>query len=281
MKCRPPQLGPTARGPKQGRFPLGHRRWALSSLHLEGTRTAKVPCPEGPRGPPPNRASLPPVPPPRRKRPHSRDTRRQAATQHQARPDLGPLPHRGGGPRPSKTADGLSSLLDRPQGNSPPGPAAISRAGRPSSRSARLQAATRRKEAVWSRARLSPGSQPHGGHGPIRLTRAPPASAAPHLLPTGPQGEPLPGPHSSFVAAQQLRACRSSSGLARHRQGTQHPTGSQGSKPANARTGGDPVRSQRPPAGGSTSSTSESGEIKNVSPKSTGASRYILDPCME
>ncbi|KAJ1145618.1 hypothetical protein NDU88_011904 [Pleurodeles waltl] len=40
-----------------------------------------------------------------------------------------------------------------------------------------------------------------GGYGAIRLRRAPPASGAPHLLPTGPQGEPLPGPHSSFVAA--------------------------------------------------------------------------------
>ncbi|KAJ1194446.1 hypothetical protein NDU88_003734 [Pleurodeles waltl] len=78
-----------------------------------------------------------------------------------------------------------------------------------------------------------PGPTTSRGHGPTRPPRATPASAAPP-----PQGEPLPGPHSSFAAARQLRARRSASGPARHRQDPWHPTGTQGSEPANSRMGG-------------------------------------------
>ncbi|KAJ1197534.1 hypothetical protein NDU88_001391 [Pleurodeles waltl] len=111
-----------------------------------------------------------------------------------------------------------------------------------------------------------------GGPRTDKTTEAPPpASATPHLPSTGPQGEPLP-------AQQQLRARPAAPSVplrlrpSQTPAGPQHSTGSPGSEPVNSRTGGDPVRSQMPPVGGSAYSTPESGEIENLSPKSGRAS---------
>ncbi|KAJ1203029.1 hypothetical protein NDU88_006824 [Pleurodeles waltl] len=139
----------------------------------------------------------------------------------------------------------LSSLLDRPRGT--PAPAVTSKVGRPCICGARLQAAVRRKATAWSCARPSLGPQPHGGVATRQDRRGPPQPAPPLTSCQRGRRENPSRPHSSFAAARRLQACRAASGTARHRQGPQHSTGSQGSESVNSWTGGDPVRSQRPP----------------------------------
>ncbi|KAJ1213662.1 hypothetical protein NDU88_001294 [Pleurodeles waltl] len=183
-----------------------------------------------------------------------------------------------GGPRPGKTAKSpsnhrcLSPLLDRPQGNPPQLPQPTPRReGLVSAAHASRQPCTTRDQAVPGQAQPVPTAS--RGPWPGKAAEGPPSRRRLSPLTSGAAGE-TPSRHpQQLVAARAIRARRSSSGQARRRQGLRLPAGSQGSESANLRTTGNPVHTQRPLAGENASSTAESGEMKDYSPKSGRASR--------
>ncbi|KAJ1215533.1 hypothetical protein NDU88_003141 [Pleurodeles waltl] len=100
-----------------------------------------------------------------------------------------------------------------------PASTVTTKAERPSSRGARLQAAARRKSIAWCRARPSPGPQLQEGAMARQDHRGPPQPVP--LLTSRQWGrrESPSRPHISLAAARWLQACRSASGPARRRQG--------------------------------------------------------------
>ncbi|KAJ1170695.1 hypothetical protein NDU88_002568 [Pleurodeles waltl] len=122
---------------------------------------------------------------------------------------------------------------------------ATSKAGRPLTRAAQLQAAARREATVLRQ--VQPGPTASRGAPARQVRQRPPKQHRLSPRCSGGAGEPLLCPHSS---PRQLVRVERAAPQARRRRGLRHSAGSQGNETANSRTGESPVQSQRPPAGG-------------------------------